>query len=79
MYFLKRTDPGGDDELLKGVGKDGTNLVQKYHAWGEFVHCLFVSCLLTLLGYISQRRPDARQVSRRLARARRTIALGDHA
>jgi cytochrome-b5 reductase len=25
--------PGGPDELLKGVGRDATQLYDKYHSW----------------------------------------------
>jgi cytochrome-b5 reductase len=46
QYF--RFHPGGVDELRKGLGRDATALVMKYHAWVN-VETMLRKCLLGLL------------------------------
>ncbi|KAI4333096.1 hypothetical protein L6164_017944 [Bauhinia variegata] len=48
LYPYMKFHPGGDDMLMKGVGKDCTSLFNKYHAWvnAEF---LLEKCLVGIL------------------------------
>jgi cytochrome b involved in lipid metabolism len=40
--------PGGEKELLRGVGRDGTNLFMEYHAWVS-VESMLDKCLVGIL------------------------------
>ncbi|KAK9699488.1 hypothetical protein RND81_08G176900 [Saponaria officinalis] len=55
IYPYMKFHPGGDDMLMKAVGKDCTSLFNKYHAWvnAEF---LLEKCLVGVLDETSEKK-----------------------